>query len=58
MLLFLHGVGERGPADGSNLLHAAAHESLKVAEHVHGSAPMLGQPELPFVVANPQLLPR
>eukprot|EP01051_Picozoa_sp_SAG22_P005895 SAG22_NODE_365_length_11632_cov_6.720281_2_plen_270_part_00 len=61
LILFLHGAGERGPADGSELARAADHGPIKVAEGLPGGAPGGRQPGLPdlgqFLIANPQCHP-
>jgi predicted peptidase len=55
LLLFLHGAGERGPADGSRLRRAGVHGPLKVCEcGPHG----LGLPNTrQFLICVPQCHP-
>ena len=55
LLLFLHGRGESGPADGSELARAKAHGPLKVAEVGPAGAPGLPATCLAgFYIVNPQ----
>jgi predicted peptidase len=56
VIVFLHGVGERGPADGSELDRACMHGPLKVALAGPSDSPGLPGTLLDgFIILNPQL---